>query len=110
MTKEPQETKALNDDAGAPTAVCQINLANQEYHVTVHGWPQALLADGADLLELEGRLFRSGAREVILHRQQGYARFLLADDSAELRVQDAPGPQPVRTLRYVLEGWFPYSK
>ena len=110
MTKEMQKTGPQDGDAGAATAICQINLANQEYHVAVHGWPQALLADGADLLELEGRLFRSGAREVILHRQDGYARFLLADDSAELRVQYAPGPQPERTLRYVLEGWFPYSK
>ena len=100
----------MSDDTGIATAICQINLTNQEYHVAVHGWPRTLLAEGADLLELEGRLFRAGAREVILHRQDGYARFLLADDSAELRVQDAPGPQPVRTLRYTLEGWFPYSK
>ena len=78
--------------------------------MAVHGWPEALLADGADLLDLEGRLFRSGAREVILRRHDGYARFLLADDSAELRVQDAPGPQPIRTLRYTFEGWFAYAK
>ncbi len=100
----------MSDETGIATAVCQINLTNQEYHVRVHGWPTTLLAEGADLLELEGRLFRAGAREVILHRQDGYARFLLADDSAELRVQDAPGQQPVRTLRYTLEGWFPYSE
>jgi len=47
---------------------------------------------------------------VILHRHDGYARFLLVDDSADLRVQESPGPQPVRTLRYTLEGWFAYSK
>jgi hypothetical protein len=90
------------------TAVCQVNLINNEYHVKVHGWPQPLLAEGADLLEMEGRLFLSGSREVLLHRHDGFARFLLADDSAELRVQDAPGPQPIRTLKYTLEGWFPY--
>jgi len=92
------------------TAICQINLLNQEFHVEVHGWPGSLLAEGADLLELEGQLFRSAAAEVILRRHDGFARFLLADDSAELRVQDAPGPQPVRTLRYTLEGFFPYPE
>jgi hypothetical protein len=97
-----------NPDTAA--AICQINALNHEYHVEVYGWPTTLLAEGSDLLELEGLLFRSGAREVILRRQDGYARFLLADDSAELRVQDAPGPQPIRTLRYTLEGWFPYAE
>jgi hypothetical protein len=92
------------------TAICQVNLVNDEYHVDVHGWPEHLLDDGGDVLELEGRLFRSGSREVILHRRDGFARFVLADDSAELRAQDAPGWQPIRTLRYILEGWFPHVK
>jgi hypothetical protein len=100
----------MEQNAGIATAICQINLVNQEYHVAVHGWPKTLLADGADLLELEGLLFRAGTREVILRRRDGFARFLLADDSAELRVQDAPGPQPIQTLRYILEGWFPHAE
>lgn|SRR5690242_12862784 len=94
-------------NVSVPTAVCRINLLNDEYHVEVRGWPEVLLADRSELLELEGRLFRSGAREVVLHRRESFARFLLVDDSAELLLQDAPGPQPVRTLRYVLEGLFP---
>jgi hypothetical protein len=110
MTKENQITSGKEDDTGVATAICQVNLVNQEYHVAVHGWPKALLADSADLLELESRLFRSGAREVILRRHDGYGRFLLAEDSAEFRVQEAPGPQPIRTLRYTLEGWFPYTQ
>ena len=110
MTQERGLRSDKETNPGVATAICQINLLNHEYHVAVHGWPKELLADGADLLELEGLLFRSGAREVILHRHDGYGRFLLADDSAELRVQDAPGPQPVRTLRYMLEGWFSYAQ
>jgi hypothetical protein len=90
------------------TAICQVNLENGEYHVEIHGWPEHLLTAGGDLLELEGRLFRSGSREVVLRRPDGFARFILADDSAELRAQDAPGWQPIRTLRYTLEGWFPH--
>jgi hypothetical protein len=91
------------------TAICQINQLNHEYHVEVHGWPRSLLAEGSDLLEMEGLLFRTGSAEVILRRHEGFARFILADDSAELRIQEAPGPQPIRTLRYTLEGWFPYT-
>lgn len=96
-------------NAAVATATCQINLINDEYHVEVQGWPETLLAHGSDLLELEGRLFRSGAKEVILHRRDMFARFLMVDDVAELLVQDAPGPQPVRTLRYALEGLFPIA-
>lgn len=100
----------MSDTSDVATAICQINVHNNEYRVEVRGWPMELLSEGADLLETEGLLFRSGCREVILHRHDGYARFLLIDDSAELRVQETPGPQPVRTLRYALEGWFPYTK
>ena len=98
----------MDQNSGVATAICQINLVNDEHHIEIRGWPENLLADGADLLELESLLFRSGSREVVLRRSDGFARFVLADDSAELRLQDAPGPQPVRTLRYTLEGWFPY--
>jgi hypothetical protein len=95
---------------GIATAICHINMVNQEHYVDIHGWPETLQAGGAELLELESQLFRSGAREVILRRSDGFARFILADDSAELRVQESPGPQPIRTLRYTLEGWFPYPE
>jgi hypothetical protein len=100
----------MSDTPSAAIAVCQIDLHNNEHRVEVCGWPRELLAEGADLLETEGLLFRSGSREVILHRHDGYARFLLADDSAELRVQESPGARPIRTLRYTLEGWFTYTK
>jgi hypothetical protein len=100
----------MSDPSQVAMAICQISLINNEHRVEVINWPRQLLAEGADLLEIEGLLFRSASREVILHRHDGYARFLLMDDSAELRVQESPGPQPVRTLRYTLEGWFAYSK
>src|SRR5579872_3907372 len=89
---ESGQEKPMPQNAVA-TAVCQINLLNDEYHVEVRDWPATLLAHGGDLLELEGRLFRSGAKEVILHRRDMFARFLLVDDAAELLVQDVPGPQ-----------------
>jgi hypothetical protein len=102
LLTDPEQTAVPN----VATAICQVNLSNGEYHVEVHDWPDDLLGSDGDLLDLDGLLFRSGSREVILRRPDGFARFILADDSAELRAQDAPGWQPIRTLRYTLEGWF----
>ena len=96
----------LNDQPVA-TAVCRINLINHEHTVERHDWPPSLLTANDEFLEIESLLFRPGAREVVIHRRDGFARFLLTQDFAELLIQDAPGPQPVRTLRYTCEGWFP---
>jgi hypothetical protein len=100
----------MSHDPAVATAICQINLFNQEHSVTPVNWPESLMIEGNDVLEMESRLFSSGAREIILHRQGGFARFILAEDTAELRIQEAPGLQPVRTLRYTCEGWFAYPK
>ena len=100
----------MSKDESVAMAICQINLVNQEHTVTPLHWPEKLMTERNDLLEMESRLFRSGAREVVLHRSEGFARFILTEDSAELRVQEAPGLQPVRTLRYTCEGWFLYPK
>jgi hypothetical protein len=97
----------MSNDAPVPTAVCRINLLNQEHTVTQHDWPSNLLAASDEILEMESLLFQPGPREVLIHRRDGYARFILTQDFAELLVQDAPGPTPVRTLRYTCEGWFP---
>ena len=97
----------MSNDQSTPTAVCRINLLNHQHSVIPHDWPPALLAASDEVLEMESLLFRPGAREVVIHRRDGYARFILTQDIAELLLQDAPGPQPVRTLRYTCEGWFP---
>ena len=99
-----EDEESMTPDAPVATAICQINLLNHEHAVIAKHWPATLLVEGADILEMESLLFRSGTREAILHRRDGFARFLLAEDSAEFRVQDAPGPQPIRTLRYTFEG------
>src|SRR5262249_53713878 len=43
MTHQRELRKDNMDGPGVATAICQVNLVNQEYHVAVHGWPKELL-------------------------------------------------------------------
>ena len=88
----------------AATAVCRVNIATGEHLTEIHGWPPQFRLGDQNLLELEGHLFRSGAQIVVLHSQEGQARFRLVEDVAELQVQERPQFEPVRTLRYVFDG------
>jgi len=52
----------MSDPSQVALAICQINLSNNEHRIEVSGWPRQLLSEGADLLEIEGLLFRSASR------------------------------------------------
>jgi hypothetical protein len=85
------------------TAVCRVNINTGEHRTEIHDWPAQLRVIDQNLLEMEGHLFRVGAQTVVLNSPGGIAKFRLAEDVAELLIEELPSLEPFRTLRYVLD-------